>query len=69
MSIKDRILKALNDGPGLSGELAAEFEMDQRKMNANLASMIRHGHIIKKPFYQHGIANGMQWLYSLKEYR
>lgn len=67
MTLKDQILEALKEGPGLAAELAIEFGMDQRKMNANLVDLERRGFVQRTEFHQRGIARSVKWLYSLRD--
>lgn len=69
MTLKDQILDALKDGPGLACELAVELQMNSRKLSPNLADLERRGYIVKQEFWKpdHSSKRKMVWLYSLKE--
>lgn len=69
MTLKNQILEALKEGPGLACELACEFSMNSRKLSANLVDLERRGYITKRPYWKTDprSTSAMVWLYELKE--
>lgn len=69
MTLKNEILEALKDGPGLACELGIELGIDSRRLSANLVDLERRGFITKRPFWKSGklLSRPRVWLYALKE--
>lgn len=69
MTIKNQILEALKEGPGLACDLGAELCIDSRRLSANLVDLERRGYLTKRPFWKDGphTARPMVWLYSLRD--
>jgi DNA-binding HxlR family transcriptional regulator len=69
MTLKNQILEALKDGPGLACELSVEIGIDSRRLSANLVDLERRGFITKRPFWKSEplLSRPRVWLYALKE--
>ena len=51
MTIIERILEVLREGPSTADEVALELGMNEREVGNRLGEMKRHGLVTGRPFY------------------
>lgn len=74
MTIIERILGVLREGPSTAGEIALELGMDEREIGNRLGELKRRGAIVARPFYGVDMTErpGHRWrppnLYALVSY-